>query len=302
MNMDFPFNDIKGFKNWTKIEPIDYGWSIDTKYYVEDIYQDKYLLRISPVSLFDQKKKEFEIIKKFNQLFFIMSKAIGFGKCNDDHSVYMLLSWVEGTRLEDQIESMPLNQQYLLGVEAGMILKAIHSIPVEEEDLPKINKIEKKLKQLDAYEISSVRIPDDQPIIDFIRKNIHKICKLSPVYKHGDFHLGNMILTPNGQIGIIDFNRWECGDPYEEFYKMQSFGIEKSIPFCKGQIHGYFNGEPPLEFWETQAVYVAHASLYSIKWAEKFGKDEMDGMTKRCNDALEDYERFEEIIPEWYKK
>ncbi len=83
---------------------------------------------------------------------------------------------------------------------------------------------------------------------------------------------------------------------------MQSFGIEKSIPFCKGQIHGYFNGEPPLEFWETQAVYVAHASLYSIKWAEKFGKDEMEGMAKRCNDALKDYDGFKRVYPRWYKK
>mgnify|MGYP004705050539 CR=1 FL=1 len=43
--------------------------------------------------------------------------------------------------------------------------------------------------------------------------------------------------------------------------------------------HGDFNGEPPLEFWKAQAVYVAHASLYSIKWAEAFS-DYNDGKSK----------------------
>ena len=41
-------------------------------------------------------------------------------------------------------------------------------------------------------------------------------------------------------IGVIDFNRWEVGDPYEEFYKLESFGIEESIPYCVGQIDEYF--------------------------------------------------------------
>lgn len=37
-------------------------------------------------------------------------------------------------------------------------------------------------------------------------------------------------------IGVIDFNRWEVGDPYEEFYKLESFARELSVPYCIGQI------------------------------------------------------------------
>ena len=37
------------------------------------------------------------------------------------------------------------------------------------------------------------------------------------MYQHGDFHPGNLIYMENGEIGVIDFNRWEVGDPYEEF-------------------------------------------------------------------------------------
>lgn len=74
----------------------------------------------------------------------------------------------------------------------------------------------------------------------------------------------------NGEIGVIDFNRWEVGDPYEEFYKLESFARELSVPYCIGQIQAYFNDEVPGDFWSILAVYVAHASLFSVKWAEKF--------------------------------
>jgi hypothetical protein len=94
---------------------------------------------------------------------------------------------------------------------------------------------------------------------------------------------------------------WQAQDKCNpQIQKLQSFKIEKSIPFCKGKIHGYFIGEPPMEFWETQAVFVPHPSLYSVKWAEEFGKDEIEGMTKRCKDALGDYDGFQRIIPKWF--
>lgn len=87
----------------------------------------------------------------------------------------------------------------------------------------------------------------------------------------------------------------------EEFYKLESFGKEISIPYCIGQIEAYFKDEIPDDFWNTLAVYVAHASLYSIKWAEKFGQADIDAMIKRCLDAFKDYDYFKLVIPKWYK-
>jgi hypothetical protein len=106
---------------------------------------------------------------------------------------------------------------------------------------------------------------------------------------------------PSGTIGVIDFNRWEVGDPWEEFYKLESFGREVSVPYCAGQIDAYFEDAVPEDFWETLAVYVAHASLYSIKWAEKFGQEDIDGMVRRCLAAMEHYDGFKKVIPSWYE-
>ncbi|MGM9972769.1 MAG: aminoglycoside phosphotransferase family protein [Clostridiaceae bacterium] len=298
--MNYNFNDIAVSNTWVKIKKIEYGWSSDEKYYIEDNKNKKYLLRISSGDAYEEKKREFEVIKKFNTLDFQMSRAIDFGYFNEYKNVYMLLSWVDGYSLREKLPSLPSLEQYKLGLYAGEILRQIHSIPVEPQDVPSVNKIPKKLLQLQSYEASSLRIPNDERAIEFVKNNIDMLCKSSPVYEHGDFHMGNLIYTTNKKVGVIDFNRWECGDRFEEFYKIQSFDVEHSIPFSVGEIQGYFNGEPPIDFWKIQAVYVAHGSLYSIKWAEKFGQEDVDGMTKRCLKAFEDYDNFNLIIPKWY--
>ena len=296
------FNDIPEYKSWIKIKKINYGWSSDEKYYIEDKDKEKLLLRISRIETYESKKKEFAIIEKFNKLGFQMSKAIKIGICNEGKNVYMLLSWVDGQSMEEGLSRLSQEEQYSLGIEAGRILSEIHSIQVEKGHFPKVNKIEKKLRQLELYEKSKYRVPKDEIAIAYVKKNINLMCKTQPVYKHGDFHPGNLIYTPDGQVGIIDFNRWECGDPYEEFYKLQSFTVEESIPFAIGEIHGYFNGEPPKEFWKVQAVYVAHAALYSIEWAVKFGQKDIDNMIRICERIFNDYDGFKLLIPRWYGK
>lgn len=292
--------DIPDYKNWKMIDKVDKGWSADSKYYIETYDGIKLILRISDASLYDTKKREFEIIKKFNELPFYMSEAIALGMCNNNQNVYMILSWVEGTDLESAISELTEAEQYELGVEAGKILRAIHSVKVDSIDRPIKDKKEKKMLQLERYEKGNVRMENDEVAIKFIKENIGGINPLSPVYQHGDFHVGNLILTKDKKVGVIDFNRWGCGDRYEEFYKIQSFCVEVSIPFAIGQVDGYFNNDPTEEFWSTLAVYVAHASLYSITWAEKFGEKDVMEMKRRCLRAYGDYDNFKEIIPRWY--
>lgn len=292
--------DIPQYKSWRKIEKINYGWSDDVKFYIKDQKGNKFLLRISNIDKLENKKKEFYIIQKYNQLHFEMSQAIDMGVCNSGQNVYMLLSWVEGQSLENVIETLNEQEQYQLGIKAGNILKAIHSIPVEPTDLPQIKRTEKKLMQLQRYENSRYRVLNDEVAIAYVKENIDLMSQSEPVYEHGDFHIGNMVYTPQKDVGIIDFNRWKCGDRYEEFYKLQSFIVDVSVAFSMGQLHGYFDGEPTMDFWKTQAVYVAHSALFSIGWAAKYGEEDIINMTRICYNTFRDYENFSLLIPKWY--
>lgn len=294
------FEDIIDHDKWCVVEKINRGWSDDTKYYIETMDNQKLVLRISNIDKYEMKKKEYEVICKYAKLGCIMSEPVGFGVCNGSKNVYILITWVEGEDLETALPKLKPDKQYLLGREAGEILRKIHSIKVPYSEIPSITKVPKKRLQIQDYLNSDVRITGDEVALEFVNDNLDKIWSKPPVYLHGDFHPGNLILTPEGKIGVIDFNRWEIGDPYEEFYKLESFGTEVSIPYCKGQIHAYFDDNVPEDFWEILAVYVAHASLYSIKWAEKFGKKEIDNMVKICEKSFGHYDNFKRRIPNWY--
>ncbi|MBQ9673545.1 MAG: phosphotransferase [Ruminococcus sp.] len=292
--------NIESSVKWKSLTPINKGWSSDKKYLIETNAGDKFLLRISDIAQYEAKKKEYEIIKKYSQLGINMSVPVEFGVCNEGKNVYILLTWLEGSDLEEVLPTLTEKEQYQLGREAGTILQKIHSIPISREDAPTDTKKQKKLRQLSQYEESQVRILDDEIAIRYVKDNIDQIWKNEPVYLHGDFHPGNLIYLKDGSIGVIDFNRWKVSDPYEEFYKLDSFGIEHSVPYCIGQIDAYFNDDIPEDFWITLAVYVAHASLFSIKWAEKFGQNDIDGMVRRCKTAFENYDNFRSYIPKWY--
>jgi aminoglycoside phosphotransferase (APT) family kinase protein len=292
---------ISNSSTWLSCEKIAKGWSSDEKYIIETNNGQKLLLRISDISDYEGKKKEFEIVQKYSKLGFAMSSPVDFGICNEGKSCYMLLTYVEGKDLEEALPILTEKEQYLLGREAGKILRKIHSIPIDESDIPKETKQKKKLWQLSKYEDSpNLRVENDETAIEFVKNNIDLIWKEQPVYQHGDFHPGNLIYMNDGKVGVIDFNRWEVGDPYEEFYKLESFGIEVSIPYSIGQIDAYFDDEIPTDFWGALTVYCAWSALFSIKWAEKFGQADIDGMVERCHRAFKNYDNFNLIVPKWY--
>ena len=129
-------SDIKNSTTWLSCEKISKGWSSDEKYKIVTKDGQALLLRISDISAYESKKKEFEIVKKYSKLGFPMSQPVDFGICNEGRSCYMLLTFVEGIDLEEALPTLSEKEQYLLGREAGRILKAIHSIPLCEGDIP----------------------------------------------------------------------------------------------------------------------------------------------------------------------
>lgn len=297
---DISMPGIPGAETWQRIEPVLKGWSADKKYYIEDNDGAKLLLRLSAANTLERKTAEFAIIRKFNELDFPMSRALRFGTCTDGQ-VYMLLTWVEGMPLEDCLVDLPVQEQYKLGAEAGAILRRIHSIRTDQDLWGWEAAMQAKiLRRIREYEDCSYRLENDAVAIRYVQENIGLIHNVEKVYHHGDFHAGNLLYTPEGGIGVIDFNRWDIADYAEEFYKVQFFDRKLSIPFAKGKLDGYFAGPPPEVFWQRQALYVAYSSLFSIKWAIPFGEAEVQGMMDIAGQAFSDYDDFHRLIPRWY--
>ena len=101
------------------------------------------------------------------------------------------------------------------------------------------------------------------------------------------------------ELKIIDFDRWDYGDPWEEFNRVV-FCVQKAPLFASGMVNGYFNDDVPLEFWKLLALYISVNALSSIVWASAFGQEEIDNMNKQAKEIICWYNNMENIIPTWY--
>ncbi len=286
-----------------KIQPVLKGWSEEKKFLVEIRAGSRYMLRISPISSLEKREKEFKIMEKIKELGITMSLPLEMGQCGDNKNVYVLLSWVEGEALDEGIKNLEEEEQYFLGLKAGETLKKIHVIPGPDNLENWEGRMGRKIKdRLEKYRSSDLKVKNDQYVIDFIQENIHLLKGRPQVLQHGDYHTGNLVLTPEGDLGVIDFNRGDYGDPFEDFLKMEMFSRELSIFFCRGQLDGYFSRGIPENLFPLLALYLASVALFSPVWAEPFGEKEIASMTGRAERIIKDYNNFRRVTPRWLNR
>ena len=80
-------------------------------------------------------------------------------------------------------------------------------------------------------------------LINYINQNRHLLKDRPQSYHHGDYHIGNMMIEKDN-LKIIDFDRYDYGDPFEEFNRIV-WSAQKSPLFASGMVDGYFNDNPP---------------------------------------------------------
>ncbi|MVX65386.1 phosphotransferase [Clostridium chromiireducens] len=278
---------------------IEKGWSDDKKYCVTTPYGKKYLLRISTIEKQDRKRVEFEMMQCVEALGVPMCKPIEFGIC--DEGVYFLQSWIEGKDFEEILTTLTDTEQYSYGIEAGQILKHIHTIPApntQEEWEARFNrKIERKIQM---YKDCPIKYENGQFFIDYINANRYLLKSRPQCYQHGDYHVGNMMIDYDGKLQIIDFDRDDFGDPWEEFNRIV-WCAQKSPLFASGMVNGYFDENVPMDFWRLLALYISSNTLSSIPWAIPFGQSEIDTMKNQAKEVLEWYNNMQNPVPSWYK-
>ena len=267
---------------WMQKEPVNKGWSADKKYCVTAKDGVRYLYRMSDKGQYEQKRLEFEMMERVTALGVPMCRPIEFGV--NDEGVYSIQTWIDGPDAEEVIPKLPQDRQLAYGIRAGKILKTIHSIPAppsQEDWEARFNrKMDRKIRM---YRECPLRYENGEAFIRFIQANRHLLANRPQTYQHGDYHIGNMMLDRQGTLHIIDFNRSDYGDPWEEFNRIV-WCAQASTAFASGMVNGYFDGSVPMEFWRLLALYISSNTLSSLPWAIPFGQREIETMT---NQAME---------------
>ena len=286
---------------------IEKGWSHDRKYRAETADGEVFLLREMPGQDYESWIPWYERQKEFARRGVPMCETLAFGPLPEG-GAYAVQRWIDGEDAEPALPRMTSAEQYAYGLEAGRILGIIHSLPVPG-GLPdweeKFNaKIERKIR---GYLDCPLRIEGDETIFRYIRENRSLLRGRPNACQHGDYHVGNMMFERvpdplgHGRLTIIDFNREDFGDPWEEFNRIV-WCAGASPAFASGRIDGYFGGPErvPELFWRLLCLYIASNTLSSIYWAVPFGEGEIATMTKQAADVLAWFGGMKNPVPTWY--
>lgn len=287
-------------RNWHFISktPIPKGWSGDEKFCAVTGDGQKYLLRLFAPEKIQKAKACFEM-QQLAALGISMCQPLNFGI--NENGAWSIQSWVNGESAEDALPTLSREAQYRHGLDAGRILKSIHSFPAPT-DWPdwegRFNaKIDRKIRM---YRDCPLSFEGAEAMMDYIESNRHLLIGRPQCFQHGDYHTGNMMME-NGKLVIIDFDRFDFGDPWEEFNRIV-WCAQLSPIFACGMVDGYFGGAVPMEFWQLLALYISSNMLSSLPWAIPFGQGEIDVMLNQAKDVLSWYQNMTNPVPSWYGK
>ena len=272
--------------------PITKGFSADEKYVALN-GDEQVLVRLFEGKFQEKKQQEFELLRELERLGANTIRAIEIG------DGYMVTSFIEGEDAEDVIASLSTEQQYAVGRDASYDLRKIHSINATSNEWYdyQLAKYERYVKR---YNELRLNVPHDSQIIRFIDQRLPLMKDRPSVLQHDDFHLSNLIILHNQYAGAIDFGRFDWGDPVFDFIKLGMFSSEKSIPFAIGLIEGYYDGEPPEQFWELYAMYLAMNVFAGIVWGHQLNDN--GNMQRHVTRFINDHEGFTTSIPKWYRR
>ena len=281
-------------------EFIPKGWSQDKKYCVTDEAGQRYLLRVMPYSDEAGVKLAHEMMKRVEAQGVPMCRSLEYGVCEE--GAYQLQTWIDGQDAEEAMPHLAEEEQYGYGWQAGQIARCIHQIPapegIEDWEARFNRKADRKIR---TYQACPLHYEGGDAFIEYIENNRHLLKNRPQTYQHGDYHVGNMMIDSHGQLQIIDFNRDDYGDPWEEFNRIV-WCAQASPRFASGMVDGYFDGEVPMLFWQLLAFYIASNTLSSLPWAIPFGEGEVQVMKKQAAEVLEWYDGMRNVVPTWYRK
>ncbi len=281
-------------------KPLNKGWSTDRKFKVQ-IDDGRFgLLRIAERTAYETKQAEFRLVQSLFGQDLPVAEPIAFWA--DEESVYTLYEWVEGQDMNEVASSLSESVLYDLGCQSGQFLRTLHTLPIDQGQRDWNSFYQTKIdSKLEAYHTASHSYPNGQAMLDFVQANRHLLAERPISHHHGDFHTGNFLLGKDGKLKVLDFDRYDSGDPWEEFNRL-IFTAELAPAFARGQLDAYFDERIPEDFWTLLALYVTVNSIGALSWAERVDPNQIPLMKEQAATISEWYADFTCLVPTWYAK
>lgn len=300
----FDFNDIPGAESWVRISEITEGDSGDRKFYVKNNENERFFLRIADTNLYDRKKNEFEHLQAANAMGAAVPKPVGFGLCGNGKSLYLQTRWIYGRQGAAGLKDLHPFKQYELGMEAGLNLKLIHHCAISRKLPSEWERIQmNRCRQtLDAYQNCRSKIAYEQKIISLIEDNLHLLANRPQKLLHGGFHTENIILSYEDNLSLIDFDRWQYGDPIFDLANVLTRIRHVSQPYATGILDCYFAFGIKDQDLRLMNLYAAVDLIEQVVAARTGPADKTRLILDQIQLFMRELQGCRNICPSWYKR
>ncbi|MCI0440482.1 MAG: phosphotransferase [Chloroflexi bacterium] len=285
-----------------RVEFLNKGYSTDSKYVLWQNGEPRFLLRLAEAGLYERRKSDFEMMRLHHERGIGCSEPFLVGVTGDGETCYTLLSYLKGENAEDALPGLTEPQQHEIGFVAGQELLKLHEIchPDPAAYGWPARRAAKYRKNVEAARELGLTFPGQAQAEGFVEANLGLMNSAPVRFQHDDYHTANLIVDGGEFVGVIDFNRFDWGDPVEDFYKLAWFSVPVSVQFARGQVQGYMSCGEPENFWRRYNLYVAMSLHGSLVWVVHYYPKQLGLFQQRIAEIQATHDFVDADPPSWY--
>ena len=300
---DYDLRDIPGSESWVWLREITEGDSSDRKFYIKNSDRERFFLRVADPTTYDHKKDEYELLAAINSFGAPIPNPAGFGICNHGKSLFLQTHWIYGNSGLKVLPGLTKHQQYTLGTDAGLCLKLVHSCEFpphrsvwetrQKARLEKVLHALHQIRQLSANE---------HKLILLLEEGAGLLVSRPDALLHGDFHIGNVVLSFEYSFRLIDFDNWQYGDPMADLANVLTKIRAVSLPYAIGVIDCYFHFQVTDEELTLMRFYAALDLAEQLAAAHRGNDSALAESKLQLQAFMHDFQSGRGICPGWYKR
>lgn len=174
--------------------PVRGGWSADEKLLVTLANGRRLLLRLAEAEKLARKRGEHALLLRAAALGLRVPEPVACGLLEADGRAYLVLRWIEGAPLEPLLPTLAPGAQYRCGLEAGRILRVLHTLPAPADAPAWSERFCRKIdRKFVLYTGCPLRFAGDDGLLACLAADRPLLAGRPQSMHHGDFHAGNLL-------------------------------------------------------------------------------------------------------------
>lgn len=283
----------------SRIEYLDKGYSPAQKWVLHSADDNRYLLRMYDIESHDEMRGHFDVVEALWREGVACPRPVLFDTSEDHEVCFSIQTYIQGRTAQEVLPDLTEAVQYKAGAQAGRELRKMQTIYAASIEVNTWSLLRREYKQQKDYlDDLGVGFRGRDRVVKYIKNNMKLLRGRPTSFCHGDYHPGNIVYQDNDLAGVIDFESMRYSDPIFDFHKAALSALF-SLPYARGQVVGYFDGEPPQDFWQLYNLYAALTMFSDMAWNAGCDPENLDNTTKLI-ELVGDMHEFETAGPPYW--